>query len=464
MANNIKNLNVGGTVYQINAYNADNATTADNALSLGGETAEAWKNKIAGNTKYLGTVESETDLKAKVPDSAGDFVRVLSGFTLSTALSSDEKSHSVHAGDLLICETAAGESSTWSWVHGEEGNLISHKHYYTPSGTVSKPTFSGTAESHTHTVSTHTTHAFAGTGVQLVGSFTGDTMTSTGSYTPEGTVAITVSTPSGSVGTTVSDAGTGTPDFYSAEGTTGSNGAHTHTISVAANTNGNYTPEGSISGGAHNHTFSSGSAASAGAHTHTVSTSATYTPAGSVSGGSHSHTVSGTYDSTTQTLTINASTGSTTPSMSFSGTQATISASGTAASAGAHTHTVSGTIASATPSLSFTGTKVLISAESNGAHTHSFTGKGKVINGSFSGNALTVNASFTGKAKTVSVSGKPAGSVDISVGTGTANYTPSGTITTNSTSATTSSTSITPKGTISQPTFTGTRTLTEDPS
>ena len=83
---------------------------------------------------------------------------------------------------------------------------------------------------------------------------------------------------------------------------------------------------------------------------------------------------------------------------------------------------------------------------------------------------ITLSASaptFTGTQGTVTVTGTPAGSVTIDTGTGTANYTPEGTVSkptfTGSSSAvtitsTTSTTgNYTPDGTVSQPTFTGTQ-------
>ena len=116
------------------------------ATKFAGKTEEEWENRITGTVNYLGSVNDDTQLQAKTPNSIGDFVRVLTGFTVPAAASYTGVSFDVHAGDLLICEVLATKNARakWSFVHGEEGNLITHTHKVTAAGTVSQPTFTGT--------------------------------------------------------------------------------------------------------------------------------------------------------------------------------------------------------------------------------------------------------------------------------------------------------------------------------
>lgn len=81
--------------------------------------ALATKEFVAGSVQYLGTVGTETELKAKTPNSAGDFCRVSStNFTLSAASSITRAAVTTHAGDLLLCESIS-PSVKWSVIHGE---------------------------------------------------------------------------------------------------------------------------------------------------------------------------------------------------------------------------------------------------------------------------------------------------------------------------------------------------------
>lgn len=70
--------------------------------------------KITSQTKYLGSVASATELAALTPDSVGDFARASATFTYN--------SQTVHAGDLLICETLSPVS--WSIVHTESDTWV----------------------------------------------------------------------------------------------------------------------------------------------------------------------------------------------------------------------------------------------------------------------------------------------------------------------------------------------------
>lgn len=406
----------------------------------------------------------------------------------------------------------------------------------TPEGTVSKPTFTGTKNSHNHTVQSHSDHTFAGTGVQLVGTFTGESANVSGSYTPEGSNEKATVTPAGSVTVSTTAAGAGeTPDFYSATGTTNGAGKHKHTGSVSID----YTPAGNIeiskaTSGTANYT-PAGNLNETGAHTHDVDVSITYTPAGSVTGGVHSHNVSASgkftptgslavvttggvghehtvtctpdtakavtsvsgeltgtienndtlvlshvieagtsnfvtgvsatvsptmlkFNGTQGDVSVSGTAQSATPaSYTFTGTEATLTQTAIAKSAGAHKHTFTGTGTRLT--AAFTGTAATLTDNFTTSevdnHTHGFTGAGKKFAATFTGTASEHTHTFKGSSKAIGGSVTAKGSVEISVGTGVANYTPAGTITTTVAELTTNTVDITPAGSVSQPTFTG---------
>lgn len=403
----------------------------------------------------------------------------------------------------------------------------------TPEGTISTPTFTGTQASHKHTVTSHSAHTFSGNGVELVGTFTGTSANVSGSYTPEGTNGSASITPAGTVTVTTTVPGADqTPDFYSATGTTNAAGKHSHTgsvsipytpagnveISKATSGTPNYTPAGSLdTTGAHTHEvdvsidYTPAGNVSGGAHTHTVSASGKFTPTGSVQvvttgGTGHTHTItSGTakavtsvsgelkgtlsgdtlvlshvitantanfvnsvtatssstalaFSGTEGSVSVSGSAASATPAnLTFTGTAATLTQAATAKSAGAHKHTFTGTGARLT--AAFTGTAATLSDDFTtnevANHTHGFTGAGKMFSATFAGTASEHTHTFSGKSKAIGGTVVAAGSVKIGVGTGTANYTPSGTITTTAAELSTSEVSVTPKGTVSTPTFTG---------
>ena len=315
-----------------------------------------------------------------------------------------------------------------------------------------------------------------------------------GKHTHTGKVSIPY-TPAGNI--EISKATSGTTN-YTPAGSLDTTGAHTHEVDVSID----YAPAGSISGGA---------------HTHTVSASGDFTPTGSItvpaSGGvGHTHAITpttssisyvksvsgnltGTYNENTQTLSLShtitaptanfsavtavTTTGSTnlgfngikgtvsvsgsaasaTPAdLVFTGTKTTLTQAATAKSAGAHTHKFTGTGARLT--AAFTGTATTLSDDFTTSevanHTHGFTGTGKMFSATFAGTAAEHTHTFNGKSKAIGGTVTAAGSVKISVGTGPANYTPSGTITTTAAELSTSNVSVTPKGTVSKPTFTGT--------
>lgn len=83
---------------------------------------------------------------------------------------------------------------------------------YTPAGTVSKPTFTGSSSSVTITSTTNTNGNYQPAGTVSKPSFTGASMTSTGSFTPEGSVTVATNATSNKTAT-VSKASSGTATY-----------------------------------------------------------------------------------------------------------------------------------------------------------------------------------------------------------------------------------------------------------
>ncbi len=148
---------------------------------------------------------------------------------------------------------------------GDSGGNIDHNHTFTPTGTISTPTFSGTqcttsiAGSHTHTFTLSTsnlpahTHSFSAT------------TSSSGSHTHS------INPPATSTSTA---------------------GAHSHTVNVRNDDSGHNW--GKVDYGGYGGVYGTLSTSSAGSHSHTVDIPS-FT---SGSAGSHTHTVSGTTGST----------------------------------------------------------------------------------------------------------------------------------------------------------------------
>lgn len=152
-----------------------------------------------------------------------------------------------HAGDIVVYSNGEFIWSGSAWVElGDLSGLgaLAYKDSasgkVTATGTVSKPTFTGSSSNVTITATDNTSGNYQPKGSISGIAWTGASMTSTGTFTPAGSVSFT-------------------------------NGNKTATVSAAASGEATYTPAGSVS----KPTFS-GTAA-------TISSSATYTPAGSVS-------------------------------------------------------------------------------------------------------------------------------------------------------------------------------------
>ena len=451
----IKQLKIGDKLYQFNAAKVGDLLAKDVASK---QDVKDGLTTLVGALVYKGSLLTEAGQAGYTPAATKGDVYVV-------AFAGTVNGIKCESGDMWVCHEAAdaGTSANATTINKKwdviQANIdvaqfakSSHKHSVTakgsvgsreitPEGTVSQPTFTGTAADHNHTFSGHEAHTFSGTPVQLVGEFSGNECSVTGSYTPEGAIEDTSITPAGAVTVTTVAPGAGdTPDFYSATGTTGGAGKHKHTgsvsssytpagsveISKATSGTANYTPAGSLDEqGEHTHAVDvsidytpAGTISEDGAHTHTVTASGKFTPAGqitvSTSGGvGHTHTVTPSTtdvvesisgelaasidpsDSETLVLshTITAKTAKVLSSISvnstalgFSGTEGNVSVSGSAASAGKHDHTFTGTAATLSQDATTT---------SAGGHKHTFTGTGARLVGSFTGTPATISADFT---------------------------------------------------------------------
>lgn len=392
---------------------------------------------IAGGVAYLGvSTTAITDGGSQKPTIGGNEITPINGNLV------------IYNQAEFIFSGEYGDGGTWS-EFGDMSNLgdLAYKDSangsFTPSGSVSQPTFSGT-------------------GVRLVtgnisvpssATFTGSSSTFTGSFTPSGSVDVGLTASN----VTVSPARTGTAT-YTPEGTvtqpnfTGSSSTFT----------GSFTPSGSV-------TISEGTG------------TANYTPEGSVSAPTISVGTAGTTTTvknpTSKTVVTSFTTN--TPSSTALSNQVTwCDVSGetlrlyrVAAATGASISTSNVTVktgdASYTASApTFTGTGAQLVASfsgTSGSVSVSGTPNGTVSQPTFSGTGVRLNtdspvatgvstASFSGTSGNVSVSGTPNGSVAFTNTNKTATV-----------SATTGTATYTPSGTVSQPTFTGTAgTVTVD--
>jgi hypothetical protein len=245
-------------------------------------------------------------------------------------------------------------------------------------------------------------------------------------------------------------------------------GAHTHTFSGSVD----YTPAGSV--GSHTHTVSSGTTSVSGPgalKTATLSAKILTDNTKTLELWNATSAV----DNATVVNSVTGTSGATTPT--FTGTKATITHSGSTGSAGSHDHAFTGTKTTLTDTnleistaaahthtftgtgtclaAAFSGTQATISHSgttgASGKHTHTISANDYAFKLNFTGTSASHSHSFTGTEGNVSVSGTPKGSIAINaISTG-------GTVgTASEMTVTVENTSITPAGTVSAPTFTGT--------
>lgn len=102
--------------------------------------------QVSGVVKYMGTVDSAATLGNLAPDSKGDFCRASAAFTMTAALSATGKAISVHASDMLVCESVNGKNSatatTYAIIHGEIDSNTWTANSVNAAGYVSAPTTS----------------------------------------------------------------------------------------------------------------------------------------------------------------------------------------------------------------------------------------------------------------------------------------------------------------------------------
>lgn len=397
---------------------------------------ETIKEAVAGGVSFLGiTTTALTDgATTKTITIDGKSVSAINGamvvygnkeFIWSDA---DEKWHELgnadEFGDLAYKDSATGT--------------------FTPAGTVSKPTFTGSSSTVTITATDNTSGNYQPKGTVSQPTFTGTSFTSTGKFTPDGTVTVSTKATTNKTAT-VSAAASGDPTYTPAGTVT----KPTFTGTAFSST-GNFTPAGSVSLTNVNKTTTVSAAASG---------TTTYTPGGSVGTPTISVKTAGAtgtiHNPTSQTVAktvVAAAPGATAPANSLTyysvtGENLSLYQIGYTTGASITTSDVTvktGDAAYQSSQPTWTGTAV------------------RLVTGNIS---VPTSASFTGSEGAVSVSGTPTGTVSQPTFTGTGARLVTGNIAVPNTfdasfTGTEGDVSVSGKatGTVSQPTFTGTKT------
>ena len=356
-----------------------------------------------------------------------------------------------NAGDIVVYSNGEFIWSGTVWIElGDLSGLgaLAYKDSASgsvkPTGTVSKPTFTGSSSSVTITATDNTSGNYQPKGTVSQPTFSGSATTSTGKFTPAGSVSQPSFT---GTGVRLVTGNISTADSASFTGTEGE-------VSVS----GSYTPAGSVTVGTTTATTTV-SAASSG--------TTTYTPGGSVG---------------TPTISVKTAGSTTTIKNPTSKTVVTDMSVATPAAAQATGellyYSISGETLTLNKLVETTGDSITTSnvTVKNGDAAYqssqpSWTGTAvRLVTGNIT--TPTGSGSFSGTAATISASGDftPAGSVSLTktnktttvsaASSGTATYTPGGTVSKPTFSGTEGNVSVsgTPSGTVSQPTFTGTKT------
>lgn len=411
------------------------------------EDIEEIKDAIAGGVTFMG--ETTTPLT--------------DGAT-TNPITINDKSVTAIKGYLVVYNSKEFVFDGTQWIEMGDLSVLGSLAYkdsasgsYTPAGTVSKPTFTGSQSNVTITAADNASGNYQPKGTVSKPTFTGSSTTSTGKFTPEGSISVSASGTTNKTAT-VSPAGSGEATYTPA----GSVSQPTFTGNALTST-GNFTPEGGVSvstATTENKTATVSKAASG---------TATYTPEGSVSAPTISVATAGSTTTvnsitdvgtlpvlTTTVVNENLTIGFTQGTLPTKGANQTVKTGDAAYSASAPTFTgtgarlVTGNIAvPKTYTASFTGTQGGVSVTGTPSGTvskPSFTGTGARL---VTGNIPVPNAfsgTFTGTEGDVSVTGTPAGDVSQPTFTGTKAQL-SGTTTA--------------AGSVSQPTFTGTAATVE---
>lgn len=297
---------------------------------------------------------------------------------------------------------------------------------YTPVGTISQPTFTGSESAVTITAADNTNGNYQPKGTVSKPTFTGSSTTSTGKFTPDGSVTVTTNATTNKTAT-VAPATSGDATY-----TPGGTVSQPTFSGSALTSTGKYTPAGSVKLTTSNKTAEVSKATSG---------TATYTPEGTVAAPTISVKTAGS------TTTVNSITAvGTLPSLTTTVANEVLTIGfdqGTLPTKGANTTVKTGDAAYQASAPAFTGT---------GA---------RLITGNI---AVPTSASFSGTEGDVSVSGTPSGTVSQPSFTGTGVRLVTGNIAVPNTytatfTGTEGNVSVTgtPNGSVSQPTFTGTK-------
>lgn len=353
------------------------------------------------------------------------------------------------AGDIVVYGNAEFIWSGSAWIElGDLSGLgsLAYKNSasgsITPTGTVSKPTFTGSSSTVTITAADNTNGNYQPKGTVSKPTFTGSATTSTGKFTPEGTVSVPTFT---GTGVRLVTGSISTADSATFTGTKGD-------ISASAS----YTPAGSVTVGTTT-TTATVSAASSG--------TTTYTPGGSVGTPTISVKTAGS------TTTIKNPTSKTVVTdMSVADPSAT-AATGELVYIALDGETLILKKLVETTGASITTSNVTVKNGDAAYQSSQPSWSGTAVR-LVTGNITVPSGSgtFNGTAATISSTGEftPAGSVSltktnktatVSATSGTATYTPAGTISQPTFTGIEGDVSVsgTPSGSVSQPTFTGTK-------
>lgn len=191
---NIKDEEARTAIANINSFDYILCTSAANTPQ-----GVTWQ---SGSTTITGTLVASSSTKGKmylVPDSIGTkdiYDEYITVNTTGTTYIWERFGHTGQSigdlGDLAYKDSASGS--------------------YTPSGTVSQPTFTGTSSSVTITATDNANGNYQPKGTVSQPTFTGSSTTSTGSFTPEGTVNVSTNATTNKTAT-VSPASSGTATY-----------------------------------------------------------------------------------------------------------------------------------------------------------------------------------------------------------------------------------------------------------
>ena len=367
---------------------------------------ESIEGTLAGGVSLIGTTTTALTDGAATP----------------TTIVINGSNHTVIKGNLVIYSKKEFLWDGSQWI--ELGDLGAFKALaykdtasatYTPAGTITQPTFTGSSAAVTITATANSSGNYQPAGTVTKPSFTGSSTTFSGSFTPAGTVTVTTLSTSNKSATVTSATGTAT---YTPSGTV------TAPAFTGSNTtfSGAFTPAGSISFSTTNKTATVAS----------TTGTATYTPGGSVAAPVISLKTAGTTTTgsfitgvgtlpalTTTVANENLTLGWSAGTLPTQGNSVTVKTGDAAyeATAPAFTGTgvrlVTGNIAVPT-TATFSGTEdtVSVSGTPNGSvAAPTFNGTGvRLVTGNIAV-PNTYSATFSGTADNISVSGTPDGEV-----------------------------------------------------